>query len=99
MIDEQKLLEAAIARRDRHGSVVLTLDLLISLLQEADKPCHYSYQPPALPKLQLPRPEFPKSKIRLDDNKQIVETKVVYNHAEETALRKSGQPWYTWEEG
>jgi hypothetical protein len=99
MIDEEKLLRAVSERTKRHGNIVVTLDLLESILREAANPCDYSYQPPALPKLQLPRPEFPKSKIRLDDNKQIVERKVIYNHAEEQALRKSGQPWYTWEEG
>jgi hypothetical protein len=92
-----KLIEAAKARRDRHGSVVMTLDLFISILQEADNPSEYSYQPPAAPPQLYVPPEFPKKKIRLNANKQIVEERIVHTHAEETELRKSGEAWYTFE--
>ena len=91
-----KLIEAAKARRDRHGSVVMTLDLFISILQEADNPSEYSYQPPAQPK-QLPVPsEFPKRMVRCASNGEIVETQVINTFAELQALQKTGT-WYRWE--
>jgi hypothetical protein len=98
MIDEQKLLEAVSKRRERHGNTVVTLDLLESILQEAVNPQSFSWQPPSQPAQLYVKPEYPKRKIRLDDNKQIVETKVIHSHAEETELRKSGGAWYTWED-
>jgi hypothetical protein len=93
-----KLIEAAKARRDRHGSVVMTLDLFISILQEADNPSAYSYQPPAQPP-QLPvAPEWPKRMVRCASNGEIVETQVINTYAELQALNKTGT-WYRWEEG
>jgi hypothetical protein len=92
-----KLIEAAKARRDRHGSVVMTLDLFISILQEADNPSEYSYQPHTQPAQLYVPPEFPKRMVRCDENHEVVETRVVNSFSELQALNKTGA-WYRWEE-
>jgi hypothetical protein len=99
MIDEQKFLKAISERRQRHGNIVVTLDLLEAIFVGAANPTNFSWQPPAQPAQLYVKPEFPKRKIRAGENKEVVEERIVHSHAEETALRKSGQPWYTWEEG
>ena len=92
-----KLIEAAKARRDRHGSVVMTLDLFISILQEADNPSEFCYQPPTQPAQLYVPPEFPKRMVRCGENHEIVEARVVHTFAELQALNKTGT-WYRWEE-
>jgi hypothetical protein len=93
MIDEQKLLEAVIARRERHGNTIVTLELLESIVREASNPTEFSSKPPSPPPQLYVPPEFPKRKIRLNEDKQIVEERIVHTHAEETELRKSGGAW------
>jgi hypothetical protein len=93
-MNELKLLEAAKARRDRHGNIVLTLDLFISILQEATNPSAYSYQPPPTPpQLKVPS-EYPKRLVRVGENREPVEERIVYDHAELQALRRAGGNWY-----
>jgi hypothetical protein len=98
MIDEEKLLEAVTKRRERHGNTIVTLELLESIVREAASPAEFSWRAPAPPPQLYVAPEFPKRLIRIGDNKEPLEERVVNSHEEAAELRKNGGTWYQWEE-
>ena len=96
MIDERALLTAISERRKRHGNIVVTLDLLEAIFQEAANPTNFAWQPPAQP-AQLPvPPEWPKRMVRCGPNRDVIETRVVNSFSELQVLNKTGT-WYRWE--
>jgi hypothetical protein len=97
MIDEEKLLEAVSKRRERHGNTIVTLELFESILREAGSPAEFSWQAPATPPQLYVKPEFPKTLVRIGDNKETLEERVVNSHEEATELRRNGGTWYQWE--
>jgi len=97
MIDA--LLQAVRRRRERHGNIVVTLDMLESIFEEAASPGDYSHQAPAapIPQLQVPA-EWPKRMVRCGQDHEVLETRVVHTFSELQALQKTGA-WYRWEGG
>jgi|SRR6516164_4893676 hypothetical protein len=93
----QAVLQSIDDLRKRHGNVVTTLDVQERIFQQIVNPGNFSWQAPALPPQLHTKPEFPKRLIRVGQNKEPVEERIVNSHEEVTALRKAGGAWYQWE--